>query len=84
MGKPVIVPDLPVFRDELGENPAGWFFRAGDAVSLADTIAVALSDTSALVVMGQRAREYAVSRRNWQIYVQGFAESVGKLERVGN
>lgn len=84
MGKPVIVPDLPVFRDELGEDPAGWFFRAGDAVSLADTIAAALGDTSALAVMSQRAREYAVSRRNWQMYVQGVAESVGKLERVGN
>ena len=28
MAKPVVVADLPVFRDELGENPAGWFFRA--------------------------------------------------------
>lgn len=84
MGKPVIVPDLPVFQDELGEEPAGWFFRAGDAVSLADTIALALGDTVALAEMGRRAREYAVSRRNWQIYVQGVAESVGKLERVGN
>ena len=27
MGKPVIVPDLPVFRDEIGESRAGCFSR---------------------------------------------------------
>lgn len=32
MGKPVIVPILPVFCDELGPEPAGWFFRSGDPV----------------------------------------------------
>jgi len=42
MGKPVIVPDLPVFRDELGNDPAGWFLRSGDAADLSRAIEVAL------------------------------------------
>jgi glycosyltransferase involved in cell wall biosynthesis len=69
MGKPVIVPDLSVFRDEMGINPAGWFFRAGDAVDLAQAITVALGDQVALGVLGHRAREYATTQRRWYDFV---------------
>jgi len=69
MGKPVIVPDLPVFRDEMGENPAGWFFRAGDAADLARVIDQALMDRVALAAFGVRAREYVASKRRWQDFV---------------
>ena len=69
MAKPVIVPDLPVFRDELGDDPAGWFFKAGDANDLALVIGVALSDAERLKMMGARAREYATTKRRWQDFV---------------
>lgn len=69
MGKPVIVPDLPVFRDELGENPAGWFFRAGDPSDLALAIEKAFSDKGALRAMGLQARAYAVAQRSWDKFV---------------
>lgn len=69
MGKPVIVPDLPVFRDEMGLNPAGWFFRAGDSVDLARTIDAALSDRGTLAALGGRAREYAATQRRWREFV---------------
>jgi len=69
MGKPVIVPDLPVFRDELGESQAGWFFRAGDAVDLAHVIETALADREVLAAFGARAREYATTQRRWQDFV---------------
>lgn len=69
MGKPVIVPDLPVFRDELGENPAGWFFRAADAADLARVIETALADRAGLAALGARAREYAAKQRRWQDFV---------------
>lgn len=69
MGKPVIVPDLPVFRDEMGTNPAGWFFKAGDPVDLAHAIKAALSDQNALAALGQRAREYAITQRRWSDFV---------------
>lgn len=66
MGKPVIVPDLPVFRDELGNDPAGWFFRAGDVGDLARVIELALGDEKMLVAIGARAREYAKTKRRWR------------------
>lgn len=69
MGKPVIVPDLPVFRDEMGPNPAGWFFRAGDASDLAGVIRKALSDRAVLAALGARAREYATTQRCWRDFV---------------
>lgn len=69
MGKPVIVPDLPVFLDEMGKSPPGWFFKAGDATDLAYVIEHALSDRRGLVVLGERARAYAVAERCWQDFV---------------
>ncbi|WP_244816416.1 glycosyltransferase family 4 protein [Caballeronia sp. Lep1P3] len=69
MGKPVIVPDLPVFRDEMGRDPAGWFFKAGDAADLARTIQTALADASALHALGARARQYASTERCWRDFV---------------
>jgi glycosyltransferase involved in cell wall biosynthesis len=69
IGKPVIVPDLPVFRDELGDDPAGWFFRAGDSADLARVIGVALGDPGVLRTLGARAREYVVSQRCWSNFI---------------
>lgn len=69
MGKPVIVPDLPVFRDELGASPAGWFFRAGDPFDLALAIEKAFADQDTLLEMGMRARAYAVAQRSWGKFV---------------
>lgn len=69
MGKPVIVPDLPVFRDEMGANPAGWFFKAGDSADLARVIETALADREALTAFSGRAREYATTQRCWRDFV---------------
>lgn len=76
MGKPVIVPDLPVFRDELGPEPAGWFFRAGDAEDLARVIDGALAQPGRLVELGLRARAYAVSQRSWRQHVTPIVEAL--------
>lgn len=77
MGKPVIVPDLPVFRDEMGSGEGGWFFRAGDVEDLARVIEQALQDEAALAVAGQKARVHAVTQRNWRDYVPDVLPSVG-------
>ncbi|MBR7899225.1 glycosyltransferase [Burkholderia multivorans] len=69
MGKPVIVPDLPVFRDEMGMDPAGWFFKAGDAADLARVVGAALADRDRLTALSGRAREYAATRRRWHEFV---------------
>ncbi|MCP3669839.1 MAG: glycosyltransferase [Gammaproteobacteria bacterium] len=69
MAKPVIVPDLPVFRDELGDDSNGLFFRAGDSIDLARVIELALQDRDGLAAIGVRAREYAITQRRWHDYV---------------
>ncbi|MBB5498006.1 glycosyltransferase family 4 protein [Paraburkholderia sp. MM5384-R2] len=69
LGKPVIVPDLPVFRDEMGDRPAGWFFNAGDATDLARVIEAAISDRAALAALGEQAKEYATTQRCWRDFV---------------
>jgi glycosyltransferase involved in cell wall biosynthesis len=69
MGKPVVVADLPVLRDEMGANPAGWFFKPGDAVDLAKVIGMALQNRETLTAVGARARQYAVSHRRWADFV---------------
>lgn len=74
MGKPLIVPDLPVFRDEMGRDPAGWFFRAGDAEDLARVISGALAQPAVLAELGRRARNYAVAERSWQRHVAPIVE----------
>ena len=77
MAKPVIVPDLPVFRDELGNSGSGWFFRAGDAQDLARVIEQALQDETALAVAGQKARMHAVTQRSWRDHVRGVLPCMG-------
>lgn len=72
MGKPVIVPDLPVFRDELGNSGGGWYFRAGDAQDLARVIDEAIQDEAALAVAGEKARLHAVTQRSWRDHVRGI------------
>ena len=74
MGKPVIVPDLPVFRDELGNDPAGWFFRSGDAADLSRAIEGALENEEKLKKTGARARDYVLAERCWHSFVDKVAK----------
>lgn len=80
MAKPVIVPDLPVFRDELGADPAGWFFRAGDAADLAGVIEGALRDPARLAGLGAKARQYVLAHRTWDRFVGRVFEPHGQSE----
>lgn len=74
MAKPVVVPDLPVFRDELGADPAGWFFRAGDAADLAGVIEEALREPARLAALGAKARAYVLEHRTWDRFVRNVAQ----------
>lgn len=78
MAKPVVVPDLPVFRDELGADPAGWFFRAGDAADLARVIEEALREPARLAALGGKAREYVLAHRTWDRFVRDVAQPHGQ------
>lgn len=74
LGKAVVVPDLPVFRDELGERPAGWFFQAGNAGHLADVLAGALANPGQLAEKGRQGRKHVLACRQWRQFTQGILQ----------
>jgi len=70
LGKPVIAADLPVLRDEMGAEPPGWFFRAGDPADLARVLADVLEQPAQIRAVSERARRYAVMHRSWAHFVK--------------
>jgi glycosyltransferase involved in cell wall biosynthesis len=80
LGKAVVVPDLPVFRDELGDSGGGWFFTSGDTVSLAETIASALDNPVALAEAGKHSRLYSLEHRNWSKFATKLFQSCNQGE----
>lgn len=79
LGKPVVLPDLPVFRDEAGDT--AFFFRAGDAGHLAEVLAAALGDPARCAVMAAQGRERILSRRQWRHFIADVLEG-GKCSAV--
>jgi glycosyltransferase involved in cell wall biosynthesis len=79
LGKPVVVPDLPVFRDELGEKPVGLFFCSGDSKDLARVLRQALESPDEMHAMGLRARAYVESNRTWEPYARNLIERITDL-----
>lgn len=72
MGKPVVVPDLPLFRDELGGVSAGWFFKSGDAEDLSSVLVEALSSPEALQQRGRAGQNHVTTQRRWTDHVQSL------------
>lgn len=76
LSKAVVVPDLPVFRDELGPQPAGWFFRSGDAENLAHTLAQALENPARLAETGAQGRQWVLERRQWRHFTDSITATL--------
>lgn len=76
LSKAVVVPDLPVFHDELGPQPAGWLFRSGDAENLADTLARALENPARLAEKGAQARHWVLERRQWRHFTDSITAAL--------
>ena len=65
--KCVIVPDLPVFKDELSEGDSGClFFKSGDYRDLASVLKNNIYDSEGLREKGIRARQYVIAHRQWK------------------
>lgn len=70
MGKPVLVPDLPVFQDEVGPCRSVRFFKAGDVQDLARVLdEIFQAGPEVLAQDGALAREEATQRRSWADFV---------------
>jgi glycosyltransferase involved in cell wall biosynthesis len=75
-GKPVIVPELGGFPDDILEGTTGYLFRPGDAVSLADTLIRFNKEWSGKDVQAnERIRKFASENYSWA----GTAEALVKV-----
>lgn len=81
MAKPVVVPDLPVFRDELGADSPGLFFRSGDVLDLARVLKEALEKPEEMRALGLRARAYVEHHRSWEPHVRNVLDTMHWLTR---
>lgn len=79
MAKPVIVPDLAVFRDELGTEAAGLFFQSGNVEELARVLKIALDAPEDMILLGLRARSYVEQHRNWSIHARKALDTINLL-----
>ena len=73
-GTPVVLSDIPVFREVLGDtDPGGGFFSAGDAAALAERIMAVLSDFESarrrVAVARERARTELSAERMVRDYL---------------
>jgi len=64
-GKPVIGPDYAPLLDVIEEGRQGFIFARGDVDSLARCLLRILGDEGLAGRMGEQARDYVVSERNW-------------------
>lgn len=65
-GTPAIVADIPGNREWITPGETGWLFRDGDAEALAIAILHAMDERQQLPSMGQKARQVAEARADWE------------------
>ncbi len=82
LGKPVILPNLPVFRDEAPKNEKDesfvFFFESGNIEDLAHTIQKAFTEDNyqeTLVKKGLACRDYVVQNRQWKHFTHEITKS---------
>lgn len=64
-GLPALVSDIPGNREWVTSGEQGWLFPEGDAQALAQAILEAASQRARLVKMGDKARQLAQKRADW-------------------
>lgn len=70
LGQVVVVPDLPVFRDEAAAKAI--FFASGDAGDLAQAIYGALQDDSLRDALARAGLAHVQARRQWKHFVENL------------
>ncbi len=81
MGKPVVVPDLAVMREEVDDRRTGLIFKAGDVASLADALRQLATDPQRGVMLGHAAREHVMKERVWSRFAKKVATDQRSLQR---
>jgi len=70
LGMPVIVPNLPVFCEEVVHESTGIVFNSGDAADLATALERLIDNPQLMAEMGERARQHATTARVWRTFTK--------------
>ncbi len=81
MAKAVVVSGVAPLREIAGEGSRGLVFRGGDAADLAAKIASCLDRPEAARAMGERARRWVETERNWGAIAREMLARVEALAR---
>jgi glycosyltransferase involved in cell wall biosynthesis/2-polyprenyl-3-methyl-5-hydroxy-6-metoxy-1,4-benzoquinol methylase len=73
LGKPVVVADLQVVREEVQHERTGLLFKAGDLASLRDTLRGLLARADRGASLGRQARDRVAAERLWAGFAQRIA-----------
>ncbi len=69
LGKTLVLPKLPVFREEARQVPV-FFFEAGNIENLTYVLDKALSNTQDLNLRGQICQKYVLEHRQWKHFIK--------------
>lgn len=84
-GLPALVSDIPGNREWVDPGVNGWWFRVGDAETLADRIlAIRKGESSSMREIGAQGRSIAEARADWDQNVHKLFEAYAiALDHVG-
>lgn len=71
-GRVLIASDVGGHHELIQDKVTGYLFKAGDRVSLADTVAYAIKDQPNWEKLRLAGRQYVESERNWSVSVNRY------------
>lgn len=82
-GLPALVSDIPGNREWVIPGEHGWWFEAGKPESMVESLKRAVENQSDFDMLGDRARQRAAERADWQVNFQHLLEAYD-LARAGS
>ena len=79
-GCPIVTTTVPAVNDLVHNEETGLIVPMGDAPALAEAICRILNDRPMAVLLGKRAREFAVRHYDWGVKAEAYT---GILESIG-
>jgi glycosyltransferase involved in cell wall biosynthesis len=72
MARAVVVSDVPPMQELVQHNSTGFHFAAGNHIDLADKCLTLLADPARRAQLGDAARTWVVSERQWPTLVSRY------------
>lgn len=80
-GKPVIATSTGQIREVIRDGENGFLVPAADASELAAAVDRLISDPALRLRLGNQARQDAISRHSWEMYIQQLEQVFGEIHR---